>query len=131
MSKSTPKPPSTELPKAADVLRQVHVLGSGKSHILYSQRFSKESMDAEQQWEHLKGIKDHYGHKRIWSYFIMGVMAFMIIFQSFILCMVGSKVWSFTDYKWLLPALLVQNLAQIIGLAVIVVKSLFKDMSKT
>jgi hypothetical protein len=44
--------------------------------------------------------------------------------------MVGVDVWSFTKYEWLLPALLVQNLAQIVGLAVFVVKALFKDLDK-
>ena len=58
----------------------------------------------------------------------MFVMAGMIIFQSVLLGMVGAGVWDFTKYQWLLPVLLAQNLAQVIGLAVFVVKALFKDI---
>ncbi len=55
-------------------------------------------------------------------------MAFMVVFQSFLLWMVGGGFWDFSEYEWLLPALLAQNLAQIVGLAVFVVKALFKPI---
>jgi hypothetical protein len=54
----------------------------------------------------------------------------MISFQSFLLYEVGVGAWSFEKYTWLLPALLVQNLAQIVGLAVFVVKALFTKMDE-
>jgi hypothetical protein len=56
-------------------------------------------------------------------------MAFMVGYQSFLLYKVGTGAWDFSKYQWLLPSLLVQNLAQIVGLAVFVVKALFKDMN--
>ncbi len=52
----------------------------------------------------------------------------MILFQWLLLGLVGVGIWDFTKYEWLLPVLLVQNLGQIIGLALVVVKSLFKDI---
>jgi hypothetical protein len=58
----------------------------------------------------------------------MAVMAIMIGFQSYLLFKVGTGEWDFTKYEWLLPILLFQNLAQIVGLAVFVVKALFRDM---
>ena len=57
----------------------------------------------------------------------MFLMAVMIGFQSYLLVMVGQGKWDFTEYSWLLPALLAQNLAQVIGLAVFVVRALFSD----
>ena len=59
----------------------------------------------------------------------MSIMGLMVVFQSALLTFVGLGWWDFTHYKWLVPILLVQNLAQIIGLAVFVVKSLFKDIT--
>jgi hypothetical protein len=57
------------------------------------------------------------------------MMAFMILFQSLLIWRVGVNAWLFEKYTWLLPALLVQNLAQVIGLALIVVRSLFKEIA--
>ncbi len=59
----------------------------------------------------------------------MVIMSIIVIFQCALLWCVGIGRWDFKDYKWLLPALLVQNLAQIVGLALVIVKSLFKDMA--
>lgn len=46
-----------------------------------------------------------------------------------LLVLVGSGVLDFKDYDWLLPALFVQNLAQIVGLASYAVKHLFSDIT--
>lgn len=94
----------------------------------FNNRFEIQSVDAERAWVHLKGLQDHYRHKKNWSTFLMFVLAGMIGFQWILLAMVGFALWDFTKYEWLLPILLVQNLGQIIGLAFVVVKSLFKDL---
>jgi len=78
---------------------------------------------------HAAGVRLHYQHKHWWSAGIFVLMFVMIGFQCFLLSMVGAGKWSFSDYQWLLPALLVQNLAQVVGLAVFVVKSLFADIA--
>jgi hypothetical protein len=88
----------------------------------------KRSAESERSYAHLKGLKDHYWHKAYWSWFLSGIMGFMVFFQSVLLCCVGLGWWDFSKYKWLLPVLLAQNLAQIVGLAVFVVKALFKDL---
>lgn len=92
--------------------------------------FRSVSTESEERYAHLKGLQDHYKHKGYWSYFLMFVMLAMVVFQSILLGLVGAGVWDFSKYAWLLPALLVQNLAQIIGLAVFVVKALFKDIKR-
>ena len=92
-------------------------------------RFGLLSVEAQRSYTHLAGLKAHYTHKALWSYFLILLMAFMVGFQSFLLYKVGGGAWDFSKYAWLLPALLVQNLAQIVGLAVFVVKALFKDMN--
>jgi len=52
------------------------------------------------------------------------------LFQMFLLMMVGWGWWDFTKYDWLLPMLLVQNFAQIVGLALVVVRSLFDSFKE-
>ena len=52
----------------------------------------------------------------------------MLVFQCLLIRNVGLGNWNFEKYDWLLPVLLVQNLGQIVSLAYIVVKSLFRDM---
>ena len=94
----------------------------------FDNRFELQAVDAGRAWAHLKGLQDHYRHKKNWSIFLMTVLAGMIGFQWILLAMVGWASWDFTKYEWLLPILLVQNLGQIIGLAFVVVKSLFRDL---
>lgn len=89
--------------------------------------FSQAAVRSEVEWAHLKGLQDHYWHKGNWSWFLMLIMSAMIVFQSVLLGLVGLGVWDFSKYEWLLPALLVQNLGQIIALAFVVVRSLFRD----
>lgn len=93
----------------------------------YLKRFAVRSLSSEESYARLKGLQDHYRHKGHWSWFLMLLMAGMIGFQSYLLVRVGQGAWSFADYNWLLPALLAQNLAQVVGLAVFVVKALFSD----
>ena len=94
----------------------------------FQEDFRVKSLHAETGYAHLKGLIDHYKHKSRWSYFLMFLMFIMVLFQSVLMGCVGAGKWDFTKYEWLLPALLVQNLAQIVGLAVFVVKALFRDM---
>jgi len=98
------------------------------SGISFESAFDKLSSISEKDYAHLKGLVDHYKHKSRWSHFLILLMAFMVLFQSFLLWKVGTGAWDFSKYEWLLPSLLVQNLAQIVGLAVFVVKALFRDM---
>lgn len=88
----------------------------------------ESDIDRQRSYAHLVGLQRHYSHKSQWSYFLMVMMLGMIAFQSFLLYKVGAQQWTFAQYEWLLPALLVQNLAQIAGLCVIVVQALFKDV---
>jgi len=92
----------------------------------FEARFTDHAVGAQAEYAHLSGLKDHYFHKKWWSWFLMGLMTLMILFQSGLLIAVGLGGLDFKDYAWLLPALLVQNLGQIIALAYVVVKSLFR-----
>lgn len=96
----------------------------------FAKKFDNLAETSQEAYAHLKGLNDHYKHKGYWSYFLMGLMTVLIIFQSILLGLVGGGVWDFSKYDWLLPALLVQNFAQVIGLAVFVVRALFKDQRK-
>lgn len=96
----------------------------------YLQNFRDQSINSQMAYAHLKGIRDHYSHKGKWSWFLMFAVGGMIIFQYVLLIFVGLGRFDFSEYEWLLPALLVQNLGQVIGLAVYAVKHLFSDISQ-
>lgn len=96
----------------------------------YQSEFGRTAVGLEEEFAHLNGVISHYRHKGYWSFFLMAIMAALVIFQSVLLGLVGGKIWDFSQYEWLLPLLLVQNFAQIIGLAVFVVKALFKPIRK-
>jgi hypothetical protein len=95
----------------------------------YDLSFTAASVEAERAWANLIGLRDHFRHKGYWSLFLMTVMAFMVLFQSWLIWMVGGGWWDFTKYEWLLPTLMVQYLLQVAGLALVAVRSLFKDIS--
>lgn len=88
---------------------------------------SFEYKDLEER-AHAKGIEDHYNHKNKWSWFLISLIGFMLLFQSVLIILVGLHILDFSGYEWLLPALLVQNLGQIMTLAYVIVRSLFKDV---
>jgi len=125
----------TPLPKSEDVLKGIiqseNSSGSGisRSEKQYLKRFQTLSVEGQAQYAHLKGIQDHYKLKERWSNFLIGAIAAMLVFQSVLLMMVGLGKWDFSKYEWLLPALLVQNLAQVVGLSVWAVRYLFSDIS--
>ncbi|MEQ1403747.1 hypothetical protein ABK249_02270 [Neorhizobium sp. Rsf11] len=122
-------PGDDELPTPEDILASegFDAAASEQYQTEVEREFSAVAVQSEVEWAHLKGLQDHYWHKGNWSWFLMGIMSAMIIFQSFLLGLVGAGVWGFSKYEWLLPALLVQNLGQIIALAFVVVRSLFRD----
>ncbi|MDE0254092.1 MAG: hypothetical protein OYG32_04785 [Rhodospirillaceae bacterium] len=95
----------------------------------YISNFKNQSIYSQFQYAHLKGVKEHYSHKGTWSWFLIAAIAGMLLYQAILIWAVGSGWLDFSDYKWLLPALLVQNLAQVIGLAVYAVRYLFSDIS--
>lgn len=95
----------------------------------YLEQFRAGSIDSQVAYAHLQGIRDHYRHKGRWSNLLMLAIASMIGFQSYLLWEVGKGRLDFTAYEWLLPALLVQNLGQIVGLSVYAVRYLFSDIS--
>lgn len=120
-----------DLPPLADILEEVLAspqLPEKRLQKEFEEDFSKAAVRAELEWEHLHGLREHYKHKSRWSWFLMGLMGVMVLFQSILLIYVGIGKLSFVEYEWLLPALLVQNLGQIVGLSVFVVKALFKDI---
>ena len=133
MSDGDRRPPTP--PSASEVLSKVVPAerppsGANRSEQRYIEGFRSASVQSQISYAHLTGIRDHYKHKGRWSYFLMAAIAAMLAFQSLLLVNVGLNVWNFQEYEWLLPALLVQNLAQVVGLAIWAVKYLFSDISR-
>jgi len=108
-------------------LRQDVSAGTGDNPEALKKLYEQDAIESKKAYAQLSGLQRHYSHKAWWSLFLMVAMASMIGFQSYLLYKVGSNQWNFEAYDWLLPALLVQNLAQIAGLCVIVVKALFTE----
>lgn len=122
------------LPSSKEVLEGIvldkdsSTYAPSESEIQYQEDFDREAIQSEISYAHLQGIIDHYSQKGKWSKFLMVLVGGMVAFQSVLLLLVGAAVLDFTKYEWLLPALLVQNLGQVIGLAVYAVKFLFSDI---
>jgi hypothetical protein len=122
----------TALPNVGDLIAEVETSDVHEIDLRvaderrFGSEFDRNAVEAEVAWANLSGLQDHYKFKGHWSVFLMVVLGSMTVFQWLLLVMVGFGLWDFTSYDWLLPALLVQNLGQIIGLAFIVVKSLFR-----
>lgn len=126
------KKPKRKLPTLSEAKSSVQPQAPDEEKALqerFEEQFSQRSSTSEIKFLHQRGLRDHYSHKRYWSWFLMFLMLAMIAFQTLVIILVGSSIWDFTKYPWLLPALLVQNLAQIVGLAVFVVKSLFSSLA--
>ncbi len=98
---------------------------------IFEKEFQKEELLNHDEYGQLKirGLRDHFQHKKYWSWLLMFAIGFMVIFQFILVILVGVNALDFRDYTWLLPTLMVQYLAQIVGLAVFVVRSLFKDIN--
>lgn len=120
----------SKLPSVDDLKKQLQIDPKAEkaSQGKFVGKFKREATQAQAEYIHLTGLNDHYKHKGKWSYFLMFLLFLMILFQCILLRQVGLGHWDFTKYEWLLPILLVQNLGQIISLAFVVVKSLFKDL---
>lgn len=95
----------------------------------YRAKLSSQALESWTKYEHYKGVQQHYQHKGRWSRFLLWAIGCMIGYQMILLVLVGRGALDFKEYDWLLPALLVQNLAQIVGLAVYAVKHLFSDIT--
>jgi hypothetical protein len=57
----------------------------------------------------------------------MACIAISLIFHISLTVLVGFKVVDFEKYQWFLPMVITENFAQIIALAIIVVKFLFSE----
>jgi hypothetical protein len=63
----------------------------------------------------------------MWSWTLIAVILGMVVFQSVLIWQVGRGKLDYTGYDWLLPTLMIQYLAQIVGLAVFAVRSFFGE----
>lgn len=126
--------PSDASPSKQDVLdeilRQDGTLPTDKPEPPASIEDANKETARELAYAKLLAFQQHHSSKGHWSIFMMALLAGLVIFQIILLVKVGQGKWDFTRYEWLLPLLLVQNLAQIIGLAHVVVKSLFDSFKE-
>jgi hypothetical protein len=132
MSQAEPpdETPAASNPSVDDLLKDVGEAATEEprgSQDQFEQRVLIRSLDGAAKLAHLVGLKSHYQHKSYWSTCLLMLVIGLMVFQSVLIVFVGLNRMDFNNYQWLLPALLVQNLAQVVGLAVFVVRALFKD----
>lgn len=121
--------PSEDAPIHPKQLRKTrHVESVPERRAQYIENVHNEDISDENAFNELslKALREHYDQKRNWSWLLIIIIAVMTAFQMFLLWFVGVGVWDFTDYDWLLPALLAQNFGQIVLLANVAVTSLFE-----
>lgn len=123
--KPSKTPPLDEALKQVKSSREVRDSSEQKFIAMYT----RESITAEMQYAHLRGVQDHYKLKRDWSSIVICLMALMVFFQMILLMNVGTGTWDFREYDWLLPTLMLQYFGQVVGLAYLIVKSLYKELS--
>jgi hypothetical protein len=98
-------------------------------------RIEDEREEAEKKAEitkiHLDGLKDFYFLRRTWSWAIFGFITTLILFHIVLTGCIGFGYMDFKEYPWFISIVVTENFAQIIALALIVVKFLFhkKDNS--
>ncbi|MBB3461550.1 hypothetical protein [Rhizobium sp. BK377] len=126
---------STETPTKSEVLAEIEKQGSVVATDRPeppppTEQDSTAETERELAFARLRAFNSHHDSKRDWSRFMMLVIGGLIAFQAILLVKVGTGEWDFTKYEWLLPLLLVQNLAQIVGLAHVAVKALFDSFKE-
>lgn len=130
MSETAAAEQQQPLPSVDELKEGLEELEDASTQEAWIEDFYAHSADQEAKYVRLQALRDHFAHKGKWSYFLMFLMFVLVAFQCVLLGLVGGKVWDFREYDWLLPLLLVQNFAQIVGLAVFVVRSLFGAMDR-
>ena len=122
---------ASELPSVDDLIHDLQPLESTskQNQATYQELLNQEYVERQTAYIQLTALKDHFELKKSWSTYVRNTLFFTIGFQSFLLVFVGFGWFDFSAYEWLLPTLLIQTLAQVIALAVIVVKALFSKDS--
>jgi hypothetical protein len=131
----TTRKPGT-LPKPEDILPVVKAGGTVPdegAERKFDATEDKENAGASQLYVHEKARQEAVSarikndQKQHWSWFIMACIAIMIGAQTSFIYAAGAGILDFKNYPWLLPIYFAQNFAQMVGLAYIVIKSIFTD----
>lgn len=89
------------------------------------ERFESQIRE-ETELAKLNDLKEHYNNKALWAKWLLILLIGTLVLQWVFLVSVGRQWLDYTDYPLLLPAILLSLLVQVVGLAFIVVQSLFK-----
>lgn len=87
--------------------------------------FYNQNMSSEEEKIHLDGISAFYMQRKYWSYFIMGAIAVIIVFDITLTAFVGCNILNYEKYSWFLEMVIGKTTLEIFGLAFLVVKFLF------
>ena len=83
--------------------------------------------ESDEAKHHIDGVRKFYNMRTKWSWFLLGCIAALLLFHIGLTIGIGVGVLDFSKYQWFLPLVIVENFAQIITLAVVVVKFLFSE----
>ncbi len=74
----------------------------------------------------IKERKEVIKMRRHWSYLLLGVITFIVVFDSFVILAVGFK-WMNFESNIIMPVFVAESLIKTLGLAFIVVNFLFNE----
>lgn len=78
----------------------------------------------------LKGKEAFYFHRNKWSWFIIGWISGLIIFNGSLTIMIGIGWLDFKHYKWFIITVTAETFLQIVGLGYVAAHFLFSNIDK-
>jgi len=117
------------LRKAAEELESAQEFSydAGKKKELERARELGCDADEEEKWIHNKGLKEYYGHRKWWSWFILGWISVLIIFNIALTVFIGFGWLDFRDMQWFITSVTAETFLQIVGLGAVAVHYLFSN----
>ncbi|KAA6206633.1 MAG: hypothetical protein DU429_04695 [Candidatus Tokpelaia sp.] len=88
--------------------------------------------DKEEKRIHNKGLGEYYGHRKWWSWFILGWISILISFNMGLALLVGFHPYDFNFDKlpWFAASITTETFIQIVGLGYVAAHYLFSDEQK-
>lgn len=90
---------------------------------------TKEAISAEAERIELEGRRNFFLLRKNWSTCIISWISVFIAFHIILTFCVGFKWLDFTNNPWIVPSIVLENFAQIIGMGIIVMKFLYPKNS--
>lgn len=113
--------------KAAELIKMVQESEKEQIQEVFDDRLQESlQMIRERETERI-GRQKYYELRDKWSKYLAGFILLTLLFQFWLTFFIGKGWIDFTDYEPYLYLIVGENFTHIIGMAVIIVKFLFRD----